>query len=150
MIRNATLITAALAIVLGMAVFGVKYKVQDLDDELTRVNRAIIANRQSLHVLRAEWSHLNDPERLRDLAERHLDLAPVPPQNLGSWADLPVAQPEDIPPLAEAPPAAGPAPTDSGDLAENPAAAPETANDEHREDFARMITEALADRRSRR
>ena len=28
-------------------------------------------------LLRAEWAHLNDPNRLSDLARRHLDLAPV-------------------------------------------------------------------------
>ncbi len=40
-------------------------------------------------MLHAEWAHLNDPERLRNLAERYLGLAPIAPVQLGSLEALP-------------------------------------------------------------
>lgn len=77
MIRRSTLLTTLLAASTGLALFVVKYQVQDLEDTLTEINREIASNRQAIHVLKAEWSHLNEPNRLRFLAARHLDLGPL-------------------------------------------------------------------------
>lgn len=77
MIRRSTLLTTILAASTGLALFVVKYQVQDLEDTLTQINREIASNRQAVHVLKAEWSHLNEPSRLRFLATRHLDLGPL-------------------------------------------------------------------------
>ena len=77
MIRRSTLLTAILAASTGVALFVVKYQVQDLEDKLTEINRQIADSRQAVHVLNAEWSHLNEPNRLRFLAARHLDLGPL-------------------------------------------------------------------------
>ncbi len=65
-----------------MTLFTVKYQVQDLEDELVRLNKMVVADRQAIHVLEAEWSHLNDPVRLRKLAERHLGLVEIKPEQL--------------------------------------------------------------------
>lgn len=77
MIRRSTLLTTVLAVSTGLALFVVKYQVQDLEDRLTQINREIAENRQAVHVLKAEWSHLNEPNRLRYLVARHLDLGPL-------------------------------------------------------------------------
>jgi len=77
MIRRSTLLTTVLAVSTGLALFVVKYQVQDLEDTLTTINREIADNRQAVHVLKAEWSHLNEPNRLRYLVARHLDLGPL-------------------------------------------------------------------------
>ncbi len=77
MIRRSTLLTTLLAASTGLALFVVKYQVQDLEDTLTQINREIAENRQAVHVLKAEWSHLNEPNRLRSLVARHLDLGPL-------------------------------------------------------------------------
>ncbi len=77
MIRRSTLLTTLLAASTGLALFIVKYQVQDLEDTLTLIDREIASNRQAVHVLKAEWSHLNEPNRLRFLAARHLDLGPL-------------------------------------------------------------------------
>lgn len=154
MIRNATFVTLLVAAVLGIAVFALKYKVQDLEEQYTELNRAIIDNRQAMHVLRAEWSHLNEPQRLRELAERHLDLEPVATDQMGTFAALPAEWPQDeaqrpeaaplaprtgvAPPLHQVPPMAP------------PPAPPEAGPGEGEDDFARIISEALADRRSSR
>lgn len=101
MIRAATLVWAMLAIAVGVGLFMLKYEVQGLEDELTRLNREIRADRAAIHVLEAEWSYLNDPARLRDLATRHLGMAPLAPDQVSTVAQLPLRPP---PPEPEAAP----------------------------------------------
>ena len=87
--RPATFVPLVLAGVLSLALFALKYQVQDLEDALVTLNRPIFADEEAIHVLRAEWSHLNDPRRLRSLARRHLGMKPVTPNQLATIADLP-------------------------------------------------------------
>ncbi len=87
--RHTTILFALVAGVLSFGLFQLKYAVQELEQEFTRINRAIVQSRQSTHVLEAEWSYLNDPARLRVLAERHLESVPMMPNSLGDFADLP-------------------------------------------------------------
>jgi len=77
MIRRTTFLSAALAASMGVALFVVKYQVQNLEDQLTAIDHQIVSERQTIHVLKAEWSHLNEPGRLRRLAVRYLDLVPL-------------------------------------------------------------------------
>ena len=56
------------------------------------LRRQIEANLSSIHVLEAEWSYLNDPLRLADLARRHTDLLPTTPNQIGDIANLPPRQ----------------------------------------------------------
>jgi len=100
MIRAATLFWVALAGCVGYGLYHLKNEVQALEDELFRVNRTILAEQEAIHVLRAEWSYLNQPARLQALASRHLDLGPTKPAQLGTIATLP-----PLPPDAGAPPA---------------------------------------------
>ncbi len=87
--RPAAFVSLLLAGVLSLALFALKYQVQDLEDELAKLNRTIFADQEAIHVLKAEWSHLNDPRRLRSLARRHLGMKPVTPEQLATIADLP-------------------------------------------------------------
>ncbi len=80
--RQTTLLFLLVAGILSVALFAIKYQVQDLEEELVRLNRAIIAERQSIHVLQAEWSHFNNPERLADLARRYLGMKPMDPARM--------------------------------------------------------------------
>ena len=75
MIRPATILIVLLAASLSLTLFVVKYQVQDLEGELVEYNRALTEDRQAIHVLKAEWSYLNQPARLRNLAERYLGFA---------------------------------------------------------------------------
>lgn len=87
--RQTTLLFMVLAIGLALVLFGVKYEVQDVEEELAQLDQDIANERRSIHVLRAEWAYLNNPERLRGLAKSHLDLQPLAPEQLGSFASLP-------------------------------------------------------------
>lgn len=89
LVKNITAFFGVLALGLALVLFSIKYQVQDLKDELRDVTRQIVAEQRALHILHAEWSHLTDPERLMALSKNHLDLEPLLPEQLGSFAALP-------------------------------------------------------------
>ena len=90
MMRRTTVLFIFLAAALSLALFSLKYQVQDLEDEFVGLNRSILAERRATHVLEAEWSYLNDPARLGPLAVRYLGLRPVESEQLGTLATLAV------------------------------------------------------------
>lgn len=61
-----------LAIVI-FSMFQIKYQVQNMVDDLSETKRQIKAEQKSIRVLKAEWSYLNHPDRLRMLANKYLD-----------------------------------------------------------------------------
>lgn len=118
MIRGMTLLWAALALIVSVGLFLLKYEVGTLEDRLAGLNRDIYQNQQTIHVLKAEWSYLNDPDRLRELNDRHLGLTTVAPARVAQIDTLPIddGTPEDdsrtmaaTTPKAEAAKAAAPA-----------------------------------------
>jgi cell division protein FtsL len=86
--KHTTVLFLLLAVGLALVLFSVKYQVQDLEEELGQLNREIANERQATHVLKAEFSYLTDAERLRRLSDRYLDLEPVQPRQIGSFAAL--------------------------------------------------------------
>ncbi|MGE0716452.1 MAG: hypothetical protein AB7P02_13505 [Alphaproteobacteria bacterium] len=109
MIRIALAFWLGLVSALGYGVFQVKYEVQEMESRLVHLNRAILDDQQAIHVLKAEWSFLNQPARLEQFARRHLDLAPIGAGQLGRIEDIPL-RPEFAPPPASPPLARSPAP----------------------------------------
>ncbi|MEE8279091.1 MAG: hypothetical protein V3R55_00130 [Alphaproteobacteria bacterium] len=104
---RSTFLWLTLAAIVGFGLFHVKYKVQALEEELSHVTAATLKEQQQIHVLKAEWSYLNQPSRLEELAGRHLDLAPVRTPQIGTIADLPLraAPPAKLGPPTKAMPA---------------------------------------------
>ncbi|HEX7970204.1 MAG TPA: hypothetical protein VF502_18415, partial [Stellaceae bacterium] len=100
MIRLGTILWALLVAASGYAMFQVKYEVVQLEDELARVNRQIVADAEAVRVLNAEWSFLNQPARLDRLAKRYLSLGPIATAQLGHIDSLPRRSP--MPPAAVA------------------------------------------------
>lgn len=90
MIRPTSVVLLVLAAIAGGALFHVSFEVSALDDRLGSLNRGIKDDREAIHVLRAEWSFLNQPERIEELARRHLDLTPVTGHQLTGAGTLPV------------------------------------------------------------
>lgn len=87
--RHTTLLFLLLAGGLSLVLFSMKYQVQDLNGALRSYTRSIKADHEAIHVLRGEWALLNEPQRLRALAGRYLNLAPVASSQLTTFADLP-------------------------------------------------------------
>ncbi len=79
--------------------FHVSYDVTALEEDLSALNRDIVREQEAIRVLRAEWSYLNQPERLRNLARELTSLVPITPgQVIESAAVLPMPlpQPESV------------------------------------------------------
>lgn len=75
----------------------VKYEVQAVKDRNAALRAQIAEEEESLRILEAEWAFLNQPSRLRRLAEAHLMLQPVTPKSIVALGDLPR---RDAPPAA--------------------------------------------------
>jgi cell division protein FtsL len=69
-------------VALAYVIYQVKYQARGLDEDIASLNKEIDTERDSLAVLRAEWSLLNRPERIERLAEKYLKLAPIQPRQL--------------------------------------------------------------------
>jgi cell division protein FtsL len=68
-------------VALAYVIYDVKYQARGLDQDIVALNSQIDDQRDSIAVLRAEWSLLNRPERIERLAEKYLDLqSPNPDQ----------------------------------------------------------------------
>ena len=116
MIRPLTLVSLIVAAGAGLHLYQVKHSVSMLDRELREVNRQTEVVRERTQILRAEWALLNEPDRLRQVAQRHLALEPMAPAQFIREAELdrrlPAARAFAGPPSLVGPP-------------EVPAAAPE-------------------------
>jgi hypothetical protein len=107
MIRLGTLFWLVLVSTTAFAMFGVKYQVQALEDELARTNRAAAAEEHELRVLDAEWAYLTRPATLEAMNRQFLSLGPIATKQLhATAADIPLRPP---PPPAEPPPVEPPA-----------------------------------------
>lgn len=88
MMRPTMVLIVLLAASLSLTLFVVKYQVQDMEDQLTSLNRSITEDKQAIHVLNAEWSHLNDPDRLKNLAVRYLGFGAYQSRQVGTAREL--------------------------------------------------------------
>jgi hypothetical protein len=78
MIRGALLLfSVALAILAVAFVFRTSQQVTDTQRDLSRLYDDISREEDRIHVLNAEWSYLNRPDRLERLALQYTDLRPA-------------------------------------------------------------------------
>lgn len=88
--RTATLsLWVTLTCLVGFGMFVMKNQVQNLENELASINRNIEEDVKTIHILKAEWSHLNNPSRLRTLATKHISLNQVKAEQIINYSALP-------------------------------------------------------------
>ena len=98
--RITALVYMACIAALFMGVYLVKYSVQNIQREVAATRVELAREKESLHLLKAEWAYLNRPDRLNRLASRHLNLVPLSSKRIGDVAVLPAAaQSREGPPL---------------------------------------------------
>ena len=86
--RRTSIFSVFVAAIMSVALFYLKYEVKNLEGQLNKLNHSIISDREAVHVLKAEWSHLNDLDRLKDLAIRRLKLQETDPRQIKETKDL--------------------------------------------------------------
>ncbi|MBR1601512.1 MAG: hypothetical protein IJ677_08045 [Alphaproteobacteria bacterium] len=79
-------LTLTLMVALGSSVL--KNRVQVLERKLATINSNIQNDIAQIHVLKAEWSHYNTPERLRKLAYEQLSLENAKPEQIINYSAL--------------------------------------------------------------
>jgi len=82
-IKRTTLMLILLAAAASVSLFVIKYRVQDLDDQMRSLTREIADTQENIHVLKSEWAHLNQPARLRQLAGKYLEVGPLDAERIG-------------------------------------------------------------------
>ena len=90
-LRITALVYMACFASLAMGVYLIKYSVQNIQRDVVIARDSLSHEQESLHLLKAEWAYLNRPERLRQLAERHLDLVPLDSKKIEEIGVLPAA-----------------------------------------------------------
>jgi cell division protein FtsL len=100
MIHRGLLFWSMAAVATAVGLFTVKYKVQDLEEQIDRTNQKIIESQQATHILRVEWAHLNEAERIERLALKHLKLEQA---GIKQVVRLDSLKPESVPPRRDTP-----------------------------------------------
>ena len=75
---------------MATGMFVIKNKVISLENELERINAQIREDQNALHVLKAEWTYLNDPSRIRHLSENHIQMKPLRGEQIISFSSIPL------------------------------------------------------------
>lgn len=74
--RLSALVVLSLATALGVTLFITSEHVQRKEKDLAVIHDRLEHERDALRVLNAEWTYLNRPDRLEQLARTYLQLAP--------------------------------------------------------------------------
>ncbi len=106
MMRPISLLCMLLAIGSGLYLYRVKYTAQMLDREIHATLRAADETRARAGLLRADYALLNDPIRLQELVDQHLQLKSTQPGQFTTLAELE----RRLPPVGLAPPEPPPEP----------------------------------------
>lgn len=96
MIRLA-LVTVFLFSVISVGLLVLKSEVQEMESDLAKLQESIKSDRKAIRVLKAEWSHLNDPTRIKRLASTYLKLSPVSTDQIAPLEALPYSATDTMP-----------------------------------------------------
>lgn len=86
--RRSTFLVALMTFIVGFGLFQLKYEVMKLENQRKQINREIKFAEEAISILNAEWSHLTNPERLQNLANKHLEIEPVSGKQLISLTQV--------------------------------------------------------------
>ena len=79
-----------ITVVIGSYYFVLTNHVQNLEKELAQINLNIENDIRDIHILEADWSELNNPERLRALAGKYISLDFIKPEQIINYSALPL------------------------------------------------------------
>ncbi len=73
----------------AMYAYTIKYDTLSQGEQLAKLKLRVLKEQEAIAVLKAEWQHLNRPDRLQMLSERHLNLQPLAVTQLVRFSDIP-------------------------------------------------------------
>lgn len=86
--RQAAALCLLVATGLAVMLMAINYQIRDLEKEVAVLEGQIAADRQETRVLKAEFSFLTEPERLRHLSKNVLGLVPVEPSQIHTFTSF--------------------------------------------------------------
>ena len=89
MTRVAGVLFLLTAISAALFLFHIKQEVRELEEELGIVHSDILRHQEAIRVLRTEWSYLNRPARIAELAERHLEMKLLTARQYVGFEEIP-------------------------------------------------------------
>jgi hypothetical protein len=109
MIRFVSAVSVTLLVLVSFELYNGVQRGKAQEQSLSDLGTQIAREREAIRVLKAEWSFLNQPERLQALARRHLPLtqtgasqivvpASLPLRDGGPQAASPVVEAAELPP----------------------------------------------------
>ena len=90
MIRFAIFVAVTLLVLVSFELYNGVTRVKAAQKQLEDTKVLITQEQEAIRVLKAEWSYLNQPERLQTLARQHLPLTPTAAAQIVSMTSLPV------------------------------------------------------------
>ena len=79
-------------------VYKIKFDATVQAESVAKLRAEIRRERDQIATLRAEWSHLDRPDRLQELAKRHLKMRPIEVTQFDTLDDLPERPKPVVPP----------------------------------------------------
>jgi cell division protein FtsL len=98
MIRFVNICVIAALVLAAAHVYKIKFESIRQAERLAKLRTEVRNEREAIATLRAEWSRLDNPARIQQLAARHLALKPVEPRQFDRLDHLPERAPEPPPP----------------------------------------------------
>jgi len=71
-------------------VYDIKYRATGEAQQAQKLRNEIRAEKDRIAAARADWSKLSSPERIQDLAARHLKMKSIEPSRFGNISTLPL------------------------------------------------------------
>ncbi len=90
------------AVSAALFLFHIRQQVREMEEELGIAQRNILRHQEAIQVLRTEWSYLNRPARIAELAERYLDMQQLLARQFVSFEEIPYRSAGATAPASEA------------------------------------------------
>ena len=93
MARNVTIILLFVSFIVMTSTHSLKGEVQILERNISNLDKRILKKQGAIKALKAEWNHLNSPDRLEKLNRQYLNLTRILPGSVHieknfSFADI--------------------------------------------------------------
>jgi cell division protein FtsL len=98
MLRLLHIIVAAVLVLAAADVYRIKFASTRQAEQVAKVRAEIRRERDAIAALRAQWTELDRPERIEQLARRHLPLKPIDIHQFDHLDHLPDRRIEIVPP----------------------------------------------------